>query len=86
MQYVRAEPYRQNCDDSELSQEGVQSAIDSFKMLGLLLEPSRRRKLQLLLKFMKRVSGNDQLTLQRDANNFLLVLDTFVATILRYVP
>jgi hypothetical protein len=82
MQYVRAEPYRQN-SEMELCNEGVRSAIDSFKLLGLLLEPARRRKLQLLLKFMKRVSGNDQLTLQKDCSNFMLVLDTFVTAILR---
>ena len=94
MQYVRAEPYRQDGDAGsggggggarELSAEGVRSAVDSFKLLGLLLKPASRRKLQLLLKFMKRVSGNDQLTLRRDSNNFILVLDLFVRTIIRYI-
>ena len=69
----------------QLSAEGIRSAVDSFKLLGLLLRPASRRKLQLLLKFMKRVSGNDQLTLRRDANNFILVLDMFVRIIIRYV-
>ena len=95
MQYVRAEPYRQDGDDAasgangggarQLSAEGIRSAVDSFKLLGLLLRPASRRKLQLLLKFMKRVSGNDQLTLRRDTNNFILVLDMFVRIIIRYV-
>ena len=91
MQYVRAEPYIQDgprdgpCRGSprELSVEGARSAVDSFKLLGLLLRPASRRKLQLLLKFMKRVSGNDQLTLRRDTNNFVLVLDMFVRIIIR---
>ena len=98
MQYVRAEPYRQDCGGApgaggggggarakELSAEGARSAVDSFKLLGLLLRPASRRKLQLLLKFMKRVSGNDQLTLRRDTNNGVLVLDMFVRIIIRYV-
>ena len=100
MQYVRAEPYRQDGGDAgasgaggggggarakELSAEGARSAVDSFKLLGLLLRPASRRKLQLLLKFMKRVSGNDQLTLRRDTNNCVLVLDMFVRIIIRYV-
>ena len=71
--------------ESSPSPEGVRSAVDSFKLLGLLLRPASRRKLQLLLKFMKRVSGNDQLTLRRDTNNFVLVLDMFVRIIIRYV-
>ena len=71
--------------ESSPSAEGVRSAVDSFKLLGLLLRPASRRKLQLLLKFMKRVSGNDQLTLRMDTNNFVLVLDTFVRIIIRYV-
>ena len=92
MQYVRAEPYRQDGGSDglatrgsprELSPEGARSAVDSFKLLGLLLRPASRRKLQLLLKFMKRVSGNDQLTLRRDTNNFALVLDMFVRIIIR---
>ena len=93
MQYVRAEPYIQDgprdgpCRGSprELSVEGARSAVDSFKLLGLLLRPASRRKLQLLLKFMKRVSGNDQLTLRRDTSNSVLVLDMFVRIIIRYV-
>ena len=100
MQYVRAEPYRQDGGDGgapgaggggggarakELSAEGARAAVDSFKLLGLLLRPASRRKLQLLLKFMKRVSGNDQLTLRRDTNNCVLVLDMFVRIIIRYV-
>ena len=93
MQYVRAEPYIQDgprdgpCRGSprELSVEGARSAVDSFKLLGLLLRPASRRKLQLLLKFMKRVSGNDQLTLRRETSNSVLVLDMFVRIILRYV-
>ena len=82
MQCVRAEPYR---DESSLSSEGIASAVNSFKLLSLLLPPSNRRKLQLLLKFMKRVSANNQLKLQRDGqrSNFSVVLDSFTSAILK---
>ena len=103
MLYARAEPYQPSlsselgieCDNSKImSKEGVSSAIASFQLLGLLLPPANRRKLQLLLKFMRRLASKEKLKIVisgglgigrhgegrscRDA-----VLDTFTETIIK---
>ena len=67
---ARAEPYTNSTASSstdmeligggrcqhqqQLSDKGVKSAVESFRLLGLLIPPENRRKLQLLLKFIKR--------------------------------
>ena len=99
MQSVRAEPYyntsssaNRNTDGGfknpdphalSLSAEGVSCAASAFALLGLLLPPGSRRKLQLLLKFIKRVSNNSQLRLSTEQDNYHLFLETFSDSILR---
>eukprot|EP00095_Tigriopus_kingsejongensis_P004452 maker-scaffold168_size293125-snap-gene-0.25 protein:Tk04452 transcript:maker-scaffold168_size293125-snap-gene-0.25-mRNA-1 annotation:"dep domain-containing protein 1a-like" len=78
---VRAEPYQ--VSEDTLTAEGIASAIETFKLLALLLPPANRRKLQLLLKFMRRVSVNHDLRLREDKCNHTLALDTFFDAILR---
>lgn len=78
---VRAEPYHGS--EETLSDDGIATAIETFKLLALLLTPANRRKLQLLLKFMKRVSTNKDLQLKSDRSNQELVVDTFFDAILR---
>ena len=103
MLYARAEPYQpslsselelQTVNSKSMSEEGISSAIASFQLLGLLLPPSNRRKLQLLLKFMRRLASKEKLRLM--SNNGLgsdsssdygykscstVVLDVFTETI-----
>jgi len=54
-----------------------------FKLLTLLLPPSYRRKLQLLLKFIMKISLNQNLKLDSNASNSSLAIDTFLEVILR---
>ena len=54
-----------------------------FKLLLLLLPPSYRRKLQLLLKFIMKISLNQNLRLDPGVTNSALALDTFLEVILR---
>jgi hypothetical protein len=68
-----------------MSEDGIRSAIDSFKLIGLLIPPANRRKLQLLLKFMRRVCVKDS-RLQLDSTFRScrdVVLETFSETILK---
>ena len=67
------------------SAAGVACAAESFKLLGLLLPPANRRKLQLLLKFMRRVAVNAKLHLSGEAgkSNRCLALDIFSPSVLR---
>ena len=105
MLYARAEPYQpslsselelQTVNSKYMSEEGISSAIASFQLLGLLLPPSNRRKLQLLLKFMRRLASKEKLRLM--SNNGLgsdsssdygykscstVVLDVFTETIIK---
>ena len=103
MLYARAEPYQpslsselelESINSKSMSQEGVSSAIASFQLLGLLLPPSNRRKLQLLLKFMRRLASKEKLKLavigglgvtshQKLRNCNEVVLDVFTETIIR---
>ncbi len=51
MQYARAEPYyptlaRKEASALVMSEDGIRSAVDSFKLIGLLIPPANRRKLQ----------------------------------------
>ena len=54
-----------------------------FKLLALLLPPSYRRRLQLLLKFILKISLNHNLTLDSNTSNRNIALDTFLEVILR---
>jgi len=54
-----------------------------FKLLCLLVPPASRRKLQLLLKFILKISCNSELRLNTDVSNACLSLDTFLEVILR---
>ena len=54
-----------------------------FKLLTLLLPPSYRRKLQLLLKFIMKISMNQNLRLDMSVSNKVMALDTFLEVILR---
>ena len=54
-----------------------------FKLLTLLLPPCYRRKLQLLLKFIMKISLNQNLRLDSSVTNSSLALDTFLEVILR---
>ena len=54
-----------------------------FKLLTLLLPPSYRRKLQLLLKFVLKISMNQNLKLDSAVSNKALALETFLEVILR---
>jgi len=54
-----------------------------FKLLTLLIPPPNRRKLQLLLKFIRKVSLNSDLSLDSTLTNRELSLNTFTAVILR---
>ena len=83
MQRVRAEPFypfvsslpgqphqiTSQHTQLAMSQDGIRSAIDSFKLIGLLIPPCNRRKLQLLLKFMRRVSEKQNLELDATTRN-----------------
>ena len=82
MQRARAEPFNQD----PLNVEGQKAAIEAFQLLGLLLPPEQRRKLQLLLKFMKRVGSKEGLHLSpRNPTKSChdVVVETFAETILR---
>ncbi len=88
MQKARAEPFMaggSQMSTTTMSKEGRQSAIDSFQLLGLLIPPENRRKLQLLLKFMRRVSAKSRLQLHPDPKRsaYQVVLDTFSNVVLR---
>ena len=54
-----------------------------FKLLTLLMPPSYRRKLQLLLKFIIKISVNQNLRLDPKTSNSSLAVDTFLEVILR---
>jgi len=58
-------------------------AILIFKLITLLIPPANRRKLQLLLKFIRKVSLNDELRLDGALSNRELSLNTFTNVILR---
>ena len=82
MQKARAEPYNHH---GALSDEGQKTAIETFQLLGLLLPPENRRKLQLLLKFMRRVGAKRGLQLSSNPRKSChdVVVDTFAETIIR---
>ena len=103
MLYARAEPYQPSLSSEQelesinsklMSNEGITSAISSFQLLGLLIPPPNRRKLQLLLKFMRRLASKDKLKLM--GSSYLgctskdgykkckdIVLDVFTETIIK---
>ena len=103
MLYARAEPYQpslsseqelETINSKKMSNEGISSAIASFQLLGLLIPPPNRRKLQLLLKFMRRLASKDKLRLMISSNlGFYskdglrkckdIVLDVFTETIIK---
>ena len=65
------------------SKEGVApTALASLQLLALLLPPASRRKLQLLLKFILKISLNPELTLDKDQSNASLCLATFLPVVL----
>ena len=67
-----------------MSEEGVRAAVDSFKLIGLLIPPAHRRKLQLLIKFMRRVAEKKNLELDSSLRGCRrVVVDTFSETILK---
>ena len=54
-----------------------------FKLLALLLPPSYRRRLQLLLKFILKISLNQNLHLDSNISNRNVALNTFLEVIMR---
>merc|ERR1719319_2111210 len=64
-----------------LPPRGISAAVESFRLLGLLLPPPNRRKLQLLLKFIKKIMCNEELDLGPDINS--LAMNTFLDVTLR---
>ncbi|XP_040570595.1 DEP domain-containing protein 1A [Lepeophtheirus salmonis] len=58
------------------------SAIRSFQLLALLLRPSDRRKVQLLLRFIRKASSNPELILSSTKSTCELLLGTFQGSIL----
>ena len=66
------------------SQVGVPTnALASLQLLALLLPPASRRKLQLLLKFILKISLNPELSLDKSQSNASLCLATFLPVVLR---
>lgn len=59
------------------------SPTGMFKLLALLLPPSNRRRLQLLLKFILKISSNTNLSLDSSVSNASLALSIFLEVILR---
>ena len=67
-----------------MSEEGIRSAVDSFKLIGLLIPPANRRKLQLLLKFIRRVETKEKLELDPTSRTCRdVLLETFSESILK---
>jgi len=60
-----------------------EEAIQIFKLLTLIIPPSSRRKLQLLLKFIRKISLNQELRLDSNNSNRSLSIATFAEVILR---
>ena len=58
-------------------------ALGALQLLALLLPPGHRRKLQLLLKFILKISMNCDLSLSSSQSNASLCLDTFLGVVLR---
>ena len=90
MQSARAIPFKEADyahpgSGISLNPRGKQCAIESFQLLGLLLPPEHRRRLQLLLKFMKRVSSKHGLKISTHPtkNCYDVVLETFSESILK---
>ncbi len=88
VQCVRAEPYCNSSAGSSreelaLTERGKEAAAKTCQLLGLMLPPPNRRKLQLLLKFIKRVSSNQKLKLDASKSNESLALEVFSAAVLR---
>ena len=57
-----------------VTEEGKAMAIESLQLLTLVLPPSQRRKLHLLLRFMAKVAANTQLVLDPDVPLKTLVI------------
>ncbi len=94
LQCVRAVPCRAEIGEEQhqtkvsaggyVPSSGISTAVtDTLKLLALLLPPPNRRKLQLLLKFIVRVSANSKVSLVRGQPNLAFLLDTFSPAILR---
>ena len=86
MTHARAEPFRQDSNAvSSLNSEGTKLAVETFQLLSLLLSPESRRKLQLLLKFMRRVRSKHGLRLSNNPKKSChdIVVETFAEAILR---
>jgi len=60
-----------------------ENSIEIFKLLTLLIPPCNRRKLQLLIKFIRKVSLNHELVLDSQISNRELSINTFTPVILR---
>jgi len=59
------------------------SPTGMFKLLALLIPPSNRRRLQLLLKFILKISSNSNLSLDNSVTNASLAISIFLEVILR---
>ena len=68
-----------------LSPEGKEHFVRACRLLGLLLPPPNRRKLQLLLKFVRRVASNPRLRLDGSGRqgNLSLALTVLSPAVLR---
>ncbi len=68
-----------------LSPEGKEHFVRACRLLGLLLPPPNRRKLQLLLKFVRRVASNPRLRLDGSGRqgNLSLALSVLSPAVLR---
>jgi len=75
---ARAEPCRVD--------EDVGAIGRSYALLALLLPPAHRRRAQLLIKFIRRVSANPKLRLSRQRPNRAFLLETFAPALLRPYP
>lgn len=72
-----------NLDNQLVAVNAEDKAVEMFRLLSLLLPPENRRKLQLLLKFIRKVSLNDELKLDPDVSNRVVTLETFTGVVLR---
>ncbi|CAL8088665.1 unnamed protein product [Orchesella dallaii] len=65
-----------------MTPEGKRMAVASFRLLTLLLPPSRRKHLQILLRFMSKVAKNEKLMLDVAMTSRALIINVFFKIIL----
>ncbi|ODN00091.1 DEP domain-containing protein 1B [Orchesella cincta] len=70
------------CVPGLMTPEGKRMAVASFRLLTLLLPPSRRKHLQILLRFMSKVAKNEKLMLDVAMTSRALIINVFFKIIL----